>query len=104
MKGVTPQFHENRLMVQQHILKKIIIEYLLLLKNNLPLRLAFDYNDAEILVWAETEDDDEEMERQLILTEAQVNAKFHQFGFDLRSTLVEESDGLPIPAHYKIFK
>ena len=70
----------------------------------LPTKLAFDHNDSEVLVRAEIMDNQEELERKLTLTEAIINAKFHPYGFDMESMIVEKSDGLRVPNHYKIYK
>lgn len=93
----------NKITAQKHFVSKIIFEYLQLLGKRLPRKLAFDFNDSEVLVWAEIEDDDEGMERFMILTEADVNARYHQFGFDMTTTLVEASDEFPLPNHYQTF-
>ena len=57
-----------------------------------------------VLVWAEINDDDEQMEDKLILSEAKINAKYHLYGFDMESTIVETSDKLPVPNHYRSLK
>ena len=92
----------NRKVAQKHFVSKIIVDYLKLLEEKMPRKLAFDFNDKEVLVWAETDND--VLEKELFLSEAQINAKYHPFGFDMTSTIVESSDQLPIPNHYKIFK
>jgi hypothetical protein len=38
------------------------------------------------------------------MAEADVNAKYHKFGYDLTSTILESNDNLSIPGHYAIFK
>ena len=64
-----------------------------------------DLSDASVLVWAEIADDDELMEDQLRLAQAKINAQYSQYGFYLSSTIVEESDCMPIPSHYQpLFK
>jgi len=65
-----------------------------------PQKLAFDFSDAKILVWAEILDDDEKTEEALILSEAKANAKYSDTGFYITSTIVEQSDNLDIPSHY----
>jgi hypothetical protein len=91
---------------QKYFVLSIMNEYVTLLKEGVEKinKLAFDFNDSLVLIWAEINDDDEEMEKRLILTEAQVNAKYHNNGFDVTSTIVEQSDKLNIPNHYRIFK
>jgi hypothetical protein len=89
---------------QQHFVTRIIFDYLELLKSKLPNKVAFNFNDSEVLVWAEINDDDTESEKNLLSAEAVINAKYHPFGFDMVSTVVEVSDNLKIPNHYKVVK
>ncbi|MDR3695656.1 hypothetical protein [Mucilaginibacter sp.] len=65
-----------------------------------PQRLAFDFSDAKILVWAQIADEDESSENALILSEAKANSKFSDNGFFVTTTIVEESDKLSVPSHY----
>ena len=83
--------------------KHIIIDYFkeLAEQSVIPLKIALDFSDAKILVWAEIEDDDEATEDGLLTAEAKVNAAYHKNGFYISSTIVEKSDCLPIPTHYK---
>lgn len=89
---------------QQYFVKRIIVEYLEHLNKDLPKKLAFDFNDSEVLVWAEIEDNDEQMERNLILTEAAINAHYYEYGFAMTSTIVETEDQMAVPNHYKIYQ
>lgn len=89
---------------QTHFVQSIIFDYLQIIKNELPEKLAFSYNDSEVLVWAELKDDDWEMEKNLILAEAKIKANYAKYGYNMVSTFVESSDNLPIPNHYKVFK
>jgi len=91
-------------LAQTHFVQNIIFDYLQIIKNELPEKLAFHYNDSEVLVWAELKDDDWEMEKSLILAEAKIKAAYAKFGYNMVSTFVENSDNLPIPNHYKAFK
>lgn len=50
---------------QKYFVGKIIVDFLKLLNKNMPLKLAFDFNDAEVLVWAEIENNNERQERLL---------------------------------------
>jgi hypothetical protein len=88
----------------QHFIKKVIVGYLQEISKNMPIKLAFDLDDSEVLVWAEIKDDDEEMENFLLLSEAKVNAEYHKYGYDLTSTIVEVRDKLSIPNHYSALK
>jgi hypothetical protein len=88
---------------QRHFVSKMLVDYVGFINKKSPLKLAFDFNDSNVLVWAEISDDDDVMERSLIMAEAKINAKFHEFGFDMTTTLVETRDYLSIPNHYQIF-
>lgn len=94
----------SKIRANQHFTKKIIIEYLKEISTSMPLKLALDLEDSEVLVWAEIEDDNEEMENFLLMAEAKVNSLFHQYGYDLTSTIVEKRDNLSIPNHYSSYK
>lgn len=93
----------NKITAQKHFVSKIIFEYIQLLGVQQPRKLAFDFNDSEVLVWAEINDDDEVMERFLILAEAKINARYHAYGFDMTTMLVEACDESPVPNHYQSF-
>jgi len=69
-------------------------------KNVFPQKLAFDFSDAKILVWAQIKTEDVSTEDALILSEAEANSKYSDNGFYISSTIVEECDNLPIPSHY----
>lgn len=69
--------------------------------NTKPSKIALELSNSKILVWAEIMEDDELMEDALILTEAKINSIFSEFGFHISSTIVENSDGLEVPKHYK---
>lgn len=90
--------------VQKFYITKMLVTYLEELKPNFPPKLAFDLKDSEVLVWAEINEDDEEFETRLILTEAKVNALFHDHGYDVVTTIVENGDGISIPEQYQIFQ
>ena len=88
---------------QKYFIRKMVIDYVEFIDGKDSLKLAFDFNDSNVLVWAEIANDDEVMERSLIMAEAKINAKYHDFGFDMTTTLVETRDHLSIPNHYQIF-
>jgi hypothetical protein len=93
----------GRMQSSMYFIKGLLKEYFdtLLESNNRPSKLALELSDAKILVWAEVNDDDEEAERNLILSEAKANAKYGDYGFHISSTIVEKSDSLHIPPHYQ---
>jgi len=105
MSGNTDELAKlNKSYVQRHFVSKILFEYLIETKKLNARKVGFDYDDSNVLIWVEIDDDDEKLERELILAEARINARYHQYGFDIKTTLVEERDGLDIPNHYKPFK
>ena len=87
----------------QFFIEKIIIDYLTEVKEmgRSPLKLALGLSDSKILVWSEINDDDDATEDALIIAEAKINGKYHQHGFYLVSTIMEKSDKISIPPHYK---
>ena len=93
--------HLSRSLSQRQIIKSILWDYLNAIKDNKPQKMAFDYNDSEVLVWAQVNENDEQLEKQLYLAEAKINAKYHQYGFDMTSMIIESCDNVPIPNHYK---
>ncbi len=97
-------FRMNKAASQEYFVKKIIFDYLKIIETKLPSKLAFDFNDSEVLVWAEVENDAEEQERLLAQAEAKINAMYHPYGFDMESMIVEKGDNMPVPNHYKIYK
>lgn len=96
--------HLGKSSAQKYFVPRIIVDYVKHIANTKPLKLAFDFNDSEVLVWAEIDDNNEALEKALLKTEALINAKYHQYGFDMESTVVEAGDNLPIPNHYKLYK
>lgn len=95
-------YKHSKLIVQKHFVGKIIFEYLKLLGQDLPNKLAFDFDDARILVWAEV--DNEEMENELFIAEAKINSRFKEYGYGMSTTVVEKEDNLSIPPHYRSVK
>ena len=63
-------------------------------------RLAATANDAEVLMWIELKEEDESLEDQLTMVEAEVNAAYHNQGYDLDMMIVEVADAIPTPEHY----
>lgn len=86
-----------------HFVKEMVTNYLnfLLSSEHLPSTLAFKVsNNNKIYIWGVIPNDNENVEDAMILAEASVNGKFYQYGFNLTSTIVEESDNLPQPPQY----
>jgi hypothetical protein len=93
-------FNHTRELSKIYFSKKIIVEYVKLIRSIPTRTLAFDLSGSEILVWIEIDNNREDIERALILAEASVNAEFYKIGFRIDSVIVEESDHLKIPSHY----
>ncbi|WP_370090222.1 hypothetical protein [Ekhidna sp.] len=96
-----------RASTSQFFIEQLVALYLKELdtRNAFPKKLAFELSDfSKVLVWAEIEDDNEEVEDNLILAEAKINSMFRKYRFDIATTVVESSDSIPIPPHYKQFK
>lgn len=96
------QFRFSKELAQRHFVSKILLDYTQLFADKRPRQLAVDFNDSEVLVWAEINDDDEAMERFLILAEAEINARYYQYGFAMTTMVVEVSDALSVPNHYQV--
>jgi len=90
----------------KYFVSQLLQDYFKELKsfNSFPQKLAFDLSDAKILVWAQIKDNDELTEDALILSEARANSKYNDHGFYISSTIIEESDHLPIPSHYHVLQ
>lgn len=69
------------------------------LKSNI-VNLAFDLSGNEVLVWAVVNDDDENAERSLYLSESYANSNNKNTQFSLSVTVLEESDNIQIPSQY----
>jgi hypothetical protein len=93
----------SRVTSTTYFIKNLVIDYITGINddNISPVKIALDLSEAKVLIWAEIKDDDEETEDKLRLLEAKINAKYSQFGFNLTSTIVEESDYLSVPNHYQ---
>lgn len=96
--------HLGKQGAQQHFVSRIIVDYVKLIADAKPVKLAFDFNDSEVLVWAEVGDGDIELEKKLLRSEAIINSKYHRFGFDMETTIVESGDSLLVPNHYTLYK
>ena len=86
------------------VIKHAAITFLTNLKPNLPKKLAISFSDNELLVWAEISDYYHESHNQLIMAEAKTNALFHEIGFHVNTSIVEECDKISTPPHYKEVK
>lgn len=93
--------------INMPIVHMILVNYgELLLKQKLEaITLAMHYVSQKIYVWAEIKDRDQKTEYDLIGIEAEINAKYFQkTKLFLETTIVEQSDNLEVPPHYKVIK
>jgi hypothetical protein len=68
-----------------------------------PKKIAFDMAESSLLVWAVVADDDFDAEKALYLMQAALNADFKKADYRINTTVVEVSDHLEIPSHYREF-
>lgn len=71
-------------------------------KTNPPEKLALEMTGSKLLVWAEVAEDDDSACRALLLADAAANARVESLGYSTSITVVESSDGLEAPRHYKL--
>jgi len=95
--------NEMRRKTTRFYIGKLVVDYVKTLKDLhvTPLNLYLDYNDSQVLVWAEIEDDDEKTELGLFKAEGVTNAKNLQSGFHISSTILEHGDSVSVPPHYQ---
>jgi hypothetical protein len=95
-------FKNIRREATQVLIKNVILKYLheVMECNALPDTLAFALAPATIMVWAEIDDDNEVLEDNILLAEANTNAYARQFDLGIETLVVEKSDLLRIPSHY----
>lgn len=92
----------NRDHGKKYFVERIVLDFINQLKDGkVPNKLALSYNDSEVLVWAEIDDNDDASWDHIIQSAAIVNAKYHNYGYDIKTMVVEMSDNLPVPYHYK---
>lgn len=102
--NVADVLRQTRVASTMYFIEKMVVEFLKEIKsrgveyNN----LALDMGNAKILAWVELKNNDEKSEDAIIMAEAKVNAKYHEEGFHISTTIVEELDKLPVPEHYHI--
>ena len=98
----------NKLVGDRYFVNKMIESYLVSLSNNALHskldKIAFDFSDYELLVWVEIKEGDEESENILYDIEAKINSSYHDKGYDVVTTIVEDTDNLKIPSHYKLLE
>lgn len=90
----------------QSLIGNIVVNYIAELQSRKikVSQLAFDISTNKVLVWAEISDDDETTEMELISVESLINARFFAgTKIYLDSTIVEQSDNLEVPQHYRLY-
>jgi|ERR1035437_10127165 hypothetical protein len=97
--------NDNRKVLTMNYVERALKVYNEKLKeyNSKPLKVAFNFADSKVYVFAIIDNDDESTEDALFLSEAYVNAKFSEFGIYFTTTILEKEDNYTIPKHYKIF-
>ncbi len=94
---------KNRESSSMLIIPDLLANYFAGIKlRNIELKsLSFQLSDSKILVWTVVKDDDEATMDQLFLLEAEINAKYGNFGFHVSTTILEESDNCTVPSQFK---
>jgi len=95
----------NKKITHEYFTQKIVVEYLNELLGNRKAKvnqLALDVSGTSLLVWAEINDDDENTEKDLILSEAKINAAYSDHDYYISTTIVEKNDNVPIPDQYQM--
>lgn len=97
--------NDNRKVLTMNYIERALKVYNEKLKeySSKPLKVAFNFADSKVYVFAIIDNDDEKTEDALFLSEAYVNAKFSEFGICFTTTILEKEDNYTIPEHYKIF-
>lgn len=97
--------NDNRKVLTMNYIERALKVYNEKLKeySSKPLKVAFNFADSKVYVFAIIDNDDEKTEDALFLSEAYVNAKFSEFGIYFTTTILEKEDNYTIPEHYKIF-
>lgn len=86
------------------LVKVIVTDFLdeLSVEKCKPEKIAMQLSPSEILVWAIINDNDEATEDALYVAEAKINARCHNLGFHLSTTILEKSDNYPIPEQFSL--
>lgn len=95
--------HQNRIASQKFFTSQILSVYIDEIRSltSMPDLIGLAIGHNEILVWCQINDDDEEMENNLFLAEAKANAAQINSGISISTTIVERSEKIFMPSHYK---
>jgi hypothetical protein len=104
-KPVEEILNDNRKVLIMNYIERALKTYNEKLKeyDSKPLKVAFNFADSKVYVFAIIDNDDEKTEDALFLSEAYVNSKFREYGVHLSTTILEKDDNYKIPEHYKTF-
>ena len=93
---------QTRALIDGTLVRDIIVSYFERLNKEKghPVSLAFSITHSKVFFWAQINDDDEASENALLIAEAYANDKFYDIGLNISTTIIEDSDNLPVPAHY----
>ena len=82
--------------------KIIVDEFINSLGNNFPIKLAYNSFNRSLFFFAVIDDNDHEAEKNIILTEARLNAKFSNQGYSVSASIVGKDEEVEIPDYFKI--
>lgn len=87
---------------QEEFLQKILIDYIFELNDlqNRPSSIFINIMKHSIMVWAIVDFNDDEIQNNLYLTEAKINARNTQLGINVMTKIVYPEDGLEVPEQY----
>lgn len=88
--------------IARHFIKKMLAEFYkeLLVRGAQPLELYVDYTSNMLLVWSIINDNDQDAEDAIYLSEAKLNSIYAQNGFSVDTIVFEKSDSIPVPNQY----
>ena len=78
----------------------IVNEFVNSLENNLPIRLAYNSFNRSLFFLAVIEDNDYQTEKNLILAEARLNAKYSTEGYSISTSILAKSEKVDIPEYF----
>lgn len=73
-------------------------------ENEAIIKLAFSFENKNLLVWAEIEDDNEKVEFELFSLAGKINAEFFEYGFQVQTTVVEQYEKIELPKNFRSYK
>ena len=98
-----PIIHMARRESSKFFIGNLVTDFIRELNSNevSPVNIALSYSNSHVLVWIEINDDDDVMEDKILISEAKINALYHKYGYNLNATIIERSDKIPVPPHFK---